>query len=78
MFKVNGNTRATCEICLKLTKAPERRHLCRSGVFIVNFKQISHIVILFPLLALNKQKLARKIGIKIYKKHAESEQKGYE
>ena len=78
MFKVNGNTRATCEICLKLTKAPERRHLCRSGVFIVNFKQISRIVILFPLLTLNKQTLARKICIKIYKKHAESEQKDYQ
>ena len=40
-----------CEICSKLiTKIPERRHWRRSGVFIVNFEQIS----LFPLLTLNK------------------------
>ena len=43
MFKVgNRNTRTRCEICSKLTiKTPERR---RSGVFIVNFEHISHLV----------------------------------
>ena len=42
-----------CEVCSKLAiKTPERRHLCR--VFI-NFEQISHIVLVFPLLTLNKQ-----------------------
>ena len=43
MIKVNnGNARARCEICSKLTiKAPERR---RSGAFIVNFEHISHLV----------------------------------
>ena len=30
------------------------RPWCRSGVFIVNFEQISHIVLLIPLLTLNK------------------------
>ena len=29
-------------------------HQRRSGVFIVNFEQISHIVLVFPLLTLNK------------------------
>ena len=28
---------------------------CRFGVFIVNFEQISHIVLIFPLLTLNKR-----------------------
>ena len=41
----NGNTRTMCEICSKLTiKIPEQSHWHRSGVFIVNFKQISHNV----------------------------------
>ena len=49
MFKVNNrNTRARCEIYLKLTrKTPERRHWHRSGVFIVNFEYISHLVLVF-------------------------------
>ena len=49
MFKVNNrNTRATCEICSKLTiKTPERHQWRRSGVFIVNFEHISHLVLLF-------------------------------
>ena len=39
LFKVNNrNTRKRCEICSKLTiKTPERR----SGVFIVNFEEVS-------------------------------------
>ena len=50
----NSNTRKRCEICSKLTiKTPERRHWCRSGVFIVNFEQISHLVLVFLLLTLN-------------------------
>ena len=37
LLKVNNrNIRARCEICSKLTiKTPERRHWCRSGVFIL-------------------------------------------
>ena len=47
----NGKTKAMCEICSKLTiTTPERR----SGVFIVDFKQISHIAILFQFLTLSK------------------------
>ena len=43
----------------KLTiKTPERRQWRRYGVFIVNVEQISHIVLVFPLLTLNKQMLA--------------------
>ena len=44
-----------CEICSKLTiETLERRQLRRSGVFIVNFEQISHIILAYPLLTLNK------------------------
>ena len=46
LVKVNNrNTRARCEICSKLTiKTPERCQWRRSGVFIVNFEHISHLV----------------------------------
>ena len=55
LFKVNDrNTRGWCEICSKLTiKAPERRQWRPSGVFIVNFEYISHLVLVFLLLTLN-------------------------
>ena len=56
MFKVNNkNTKTRCEICSKLTiKTPERRHCRRSGVFIVNFDHISHLVRVFLLLTLSR------------------------
>ena len=56
LLKVNNrNTRTRCEICSKLTiNAPERRHWRGSGVFIVNFEHISHLVLVFLLLTLNK------------------------
>ena len=39
----------------KLTiETPERRHWRRSGVFIVNFEHISHLVLVFLLLTLNR------------------------
>ena len=49
MFKVNNrNTRTRCQICSKLTvKTSERRKWRRSGVFIANFKHISHLVLVF-------------------------------
>ena len=55
-LKVNNrNTRTRCEICSKLTKKTPERHHCRwSGVFIINFENISHLAVLFLLLALNK------------------------
>ena len=55
LLKVNNrNTRTRCEICLKLTiKISERRQWRRSGIFIVNFEHISHLVLVFLLLALN-------------------------
>ena len=55
MFKINNtNTRTRYEICSKLTiKIPERRQWGRSGIFIVNFEHISHLVLVFPLLTLN-------------------------
>ena len=47
MFKVNNrNTSKRCEICSKLIiKSPERRHWRLSGVFIINFENISHLVL---------------------------------
>ena len=55
MFKINNrNTRTRCEICSKLTiKTSERRHCRRSGVFIVNFEHIPHLVLVFLLLTLS-------------------------
>ena len=45
LFKVkNGNTRTMCETC----------YWRLSGVFILNFEQISHIVQLFLLLTMKK------------------------
>ena len=53
LLKVNiRNTRARCEIYSKLTiKIPERRRR-RSGIFIVNFEHISHLVLVFLFLTL--------------------------
>ena len=55
LLKINDrNTRTKSEICSNLTfKTPERRQWCRSGVFIVNFEHISHLVLVFLLLTLN-------------------------
>ena len=51
----NRNTRKRCEICSKLTvKTPEWRQWRRSGVFIVNFKHVVDLFLVFPLLTLNK------------------------
>ena len=56
MFKVNNrNTRARCEICLKLTiETPEQRHRRLSGIFIVNVEHISHLALVFLLLTLSR------------------------
>ena len=55
LLKVNSrNTRTRCEICSKLIiNIPEQRQWRRSGLFIVNFKHISHLVLVFLLLTLN-------------------------
>ena len=55
MFKVNNrNTRTKCEICSKLLiNTADQRQSRRSGVFIVNFEHISHLVLVFLLLPLN-------------------------
>ena len=55
LLKVNNrNTRTSSEICSKLTmKTPERRQWRCSGVFIINFEHISHLVLVFLLLTLN-------------------------
>ena len=48
LLKVNNrNTRTRCKICLKLTiKIPEQRQWHHSGIFVVNFENISHLVLL--------------------------------
>ena len=60
LFKFNNrNTRKRCAICSELTiKTPQRGHCRRSRVFIVNFKHISHLFLVFLLLNLNKSRLA--------------------
>ena len=56
MFKVNNrNTRTRCGVCSKLTKKIQQRlHWHRSGIFIVNFKHISHLALVFLLLTLSR------------------------
>ena len=55
LFKINnGNTRPMCEIRSKLTVTKPKRRCYRSGVFILNFEQIPHIVMVFQFLALNR------------------------
>ena len=55
----NKNTKTSCEVCSDLTKkTPERRQWRRSGVFIVNFDHILHLVLVFLLLTLNNESLA--------------------
>ena len=50
LFKVNiRNARTRFEIC----SSEQKSHCCRSGVFIANFEQISHLVLVFLLLTLN-------------------------
>ena len=50
----NRNTQTRCEVCSKLTiKIPERRHWRRSGIVIVNFEHISHLVLVFLLFTLH-------------------------
>ena len=59
LFKVNNITlekdATYIQLTIKLTiKTPERCQWRRSGIFIVNFEHISHIFLVFLLLALNR------------------------
>ena len=56
-LKVNNrDSRKRCEICSKLTiKTLGEREWRLSGVFIVNYKHISHLVLAFLLLTVNMQ-----------------------
>ena len=58
-FRVNNrNPKLMCGICSKLTiKTPKRHHWRHSSVFIINFGQISHIALVFPLLTMSKRRL---------------------
>ena len=49
----NGTTRTSSEIRSKLVKILERCRRC-SDVFIINFTQISQLVLVFLLLTLNR------------------------
>ena len=55
LLKVNNrNIRTRCEICSELTiKILERRQWRRSGVFIVNFEHILHLVLVFLVFILS-------------------------
>ena len=54
----NRSTRTRCEICSKLTiKALKRCQWCHSGVFIINFEYISHLVLVFLLFTLSRKML---------------------
>ena len=57
LFKANvRNTKTVLENCSKSTmKATEGRQWGRSCIFIINFEQIPHIVLVFPLSILTKQ-----------------------
>ena len=74
MCKVNSrNTRTRWEICTKLTiKTPEGPRWRCSGVFIVNFVHVSHLVLMFLLLTLSvnyKALLSLLILIHTYQQH---------
>ena len=52
---INGNSSTTHEICSNLTiKTPEQRQRRCFGDIIVNFEQTLHIILMFPLITLNK------------------------
>ena len=56
LFQVNNRNTGRCEICSKLTiKTSERRYWCCSGVFIVNFEYIWHLVLVLLFLTNHKQ-----------------------
>ena len=69
MFKVNKDTRTTplasfwCLYCVVVLVSLLRR----SGIFIVNFEHISHIVLVFLLLTLNMRLPAGSSEIPIIK-----------
>ena len=53
--KSTMETRTMCEICPEVTiKTQERHYRGRSGLFVINFEEISHIALVFPVLTLNK------------------------
>lgn len=50
LFRVsNGNTKLSCEICPELASKTLEQHCWRwSGIFFVDFEQVSHIIMVFP------------------------------
>ena len=56
LFKaINGKTKTISELCSNLhIKTPEGRQWRGPGVFMTNFELISHIILVFSVLTLNK------------------------
>ena len=57
LFKVNSeNIRKICEICSPITRKTPKRlpWLPHYDVFVVDFEQISHIQLVFPLMTLKR------------------------
>ena len=50
----HGNIRIMCDTFSKRTIMTPNNVRCQFGVFTVNFEQIYHIFLVFPLLILNK------------------------
>ena len=60
------NTRKRCEICSKWRiKTPGRRYWRHSGVFFVNFEQISHNILVLLLLTLSNQHCVKSVSISL-------------
>ena len=53
MFKVNNRIKVWNKFKVN-NKASERRQWCRTGVFIVNFGHILHLILVFLLLTLRR------------------------
>ena len=54
LLKVNNKNFRRSKTCSKLIiKTPERHQWCRSGIFIVNFEHIPHLVLVFLLWTIN-------------------------
>ena len=47
-------TFTSSKLTIETIKTPERRQLCPSGIFVVNFEHISQLFLVLLLLTLNK------------------------
>ena len=72
-FQCTPGTKGSSDVALLIqpvkllkvkNKEPKRRHWRRYGVFIVNFKHISHLVLVFLLLTRTRCEISLKLTIK--------------